>query len=68
MDRTEDDDRADQGETEVTIESESARVSDLEEGALVILAWRRHAEDRERRVAIRIEVPRIPKSFREDLR
>lgn len=58
----------DRGETEVSIESESARVSDLEEGAPVIVSWRPDAENREGRVATRIEAPTIPKSFREDLR
>ena len=58
----------DPGETVVLIESESAHVSDLEEGAPVSVTWRPDAENRERRVATRIEAPKIPKSFREDLR
>ena len=55
-------------ETEVSIESEPARVSDLEPGAPVIVTWRLDADDRERRVALRIEAPAIPKSFHEGLR
>ena len=58
----------DRGVTVVSIESESARVSDLEAGAPVIVSWRPDAQNRERRVATRIEAPKIPKSFRGDLR
>jgi hypothetical protein len=58
----------DRGETVVSIQSESARVSELEAGAPVIVSWHPDAENRERRVATRIEAPTIPKSFREDLR
>jgi hypothetical protein len=56
------------GETEVVIESAPARVSDLVSGAPVIVFWRPDDEDRTRRVAHKVEVPRIPKSYRDDFR
>ena len=55
------------GETEVVIESAPSRVSDLVSGAPVIVSWWPDDEDRTRRVAHKIEVPTIPKSYRDDL-
>ena len=57
-----------EGETKVVIESAPSRVTDLVSGAPVIVSWRPDDEDRTRRVAYEIEVPMIPKSYRDDLR
>ena len=56
------------GETEVVIESAPARVSDLVSGAPIIVFWQPDDLDRTRRVAHKVEVPKIPKSYRDDLR
>jgi hypothetical protein len=58
----------DAGETEVVIESAPARVSDLRPGAPIIVSWRPDDGDRTRRVVHKVEVPTIPKSYRDDLR
>jgi hypothetical protein len=56
------------GETQVVIESSPSRISDLVSGAPVVVSWRHDDEDRTRRIAHRIEVPMIPKSYRDDFR
>ena len=50
------------------IESAPARVSDLVSGAPIIVFWQPDDSDRTRRVAHKVEVPTIPKSYRDDLR
>ena len=52
----------------MVIESAPSRVSDLVSGAPVIVSWRPDDEDPTRRAAHKIEVPMIPKSYRDDLR
>ena len=56
------------GETRVVIESAPSRVSDVVSGAPVIVSWRPDDDDRTLRVAHEIEVPMIPKSYRDDFR
>jgi hypothetical protein len=56
------------GETEVVIESAPSRVSDLVAGAPIIVLWRPDDEDSTRRVAHKVEVPTIPRSYRDDFR
>ena len=54
--------------TVVTIEGRSARLTDLEAGSPLLVSWQRDPSDSAGRVALALEVPKIPKSFREDLR
>jgi hypothetical protein len=56
------------GETRVVIESNPSRVSDLVSGSPVIVSWRPDAADPTRHVAHAIEVPVIPKSYRDGFR
>jgi len=57
-----------EAETRVAIEGERARLGDLEAGAPIVVSWRKDPKDAARREAFRLEVPKIPRSYREDLR
>lgn len=55
-------------ETRVSIEGSPARLGDLEAGAPIMVSWRHDPSDADRREAVRLEVPKIPRSYREDFR
>jgi len=56
------------GKTEVVIESAPARAADLVPGAPTIVFWLPDGEDHTRRVAHKVEVPKIPKSYPDNFR
>lgn len=53
--------------TTVTMNASPAKMADLQPGMIVIVYWKPDAADADRRVARKIDVPRIPREFQEDV-
>lgn len=53
--------------TTVTMNGKAARFAELKPGMLVIVYWKPDATDASKRYARKIDVPRIPREFQEDV-
>lgn len=58
----------DEARTRVIIEGNEVGPERLEAGSPIVISWRPDPVDASRRQALELEVPKIPKSFREELR